>query len=437
LSLPPQHGCLNRLLHESEAAIIRGTDRIGGADIIQRARILADGLQLFRGSRVAVVSPHPEQIVIALAAAELAGCSIVLHRSGELPEQLADRWAVSAVVDASLEIGVRSRGCVEAFNPCVCIPTSGTTGEPKLVQQTMAALLGRIRRQPSEARMRWLLTYHPATFGGLQVILTALHDATDLIVVSQPSIRLLRDAALFHAVTHISGTPTFWRAFLMALGDRTCELKLKQITLGGEIADESILRTLRTKFPHTPIRHIYASTEAGSLFSVRDGRPGFPADWLETGADGVGLRVMDGVLQVRSPRVMLGYATPGESVVTDDGWLITGDQVELVGDRVYFRGRQDSILNIGGAKVRPEEVEDAILRLKGIADAYVYGVPNPLTGMVIAADIVLAPGESAGDLRQAITSQLRTSLESYKIPRLIKFVESITLTPAGKKQKSK
>jgi len=428
---------LNTLLGSSSAVLRRDDKPLSARGISASAVALADELQPFQGRRIGVLSPYADHIAVALAAGELANCSVVLYRANELPRDLVERWHVSAIIDSSLGVMAAGEYSPESALPYLYIPTSGTTGEPKLVQHTMHSLLGRIghRHDTFHERARWLLTYHPATFGGLQVLLTALHDGADLVAVSKPSIPALRDAALEHQVTHISATPTFWRGFLLALGDRASDLKVKQITLGGEIADEAVLQVLREKFPSVPIRHIYASTEAGALFSVRDGHPGFPAEWLTTGVDGVQLRIIDGILQVRSPRAMVGYAAPATSVTTNDGWLITGDQVDHVGHRVYFRGRQDSVLNVGGAKVKPEEIEEAILRIKEVADVHVYGVPNPLTGIVVAADIVPGPGKDAGDLRQLITARLRSVLEPYKIPRLIKFVESIPLSAAGKKQK--
>lgn len=428
---------LGALLRSSKAAILQDGMYTDANEMNEQAELLSRELVPFRGHRVVLVSPSANHILIALAAAELAQCSIVLYRGGELPHPLEKRWGVAAILGSSLDVRRSGWDAASETQSYVYMPTSGTTGEPKLVQQTMGALLGRIRRQNHlKERPRWLFTYHPATFGGLQVLLTALSDAADLITVSQPSVSALCEAALVHRVTHISGTPTFWRAFVMGLGEKIAELNLRQITLGGEIADEAVLLMLRSKFPDVAIRHIYASTEAGSLFSVRDGRAGFPAEWLKTGVDGVRLRILEGVLQVQSPRAMAGYATPAPSVLTEDGWLITGDQVEHVGDRVHFRGRQDSVLNVGGAKVKPEEVEEVILQMQEVMDAYVYGVRNPITGMVVGADIVPRSRMDESELRHVIAARLQSVLEPYKIPRLIRIVDSLTLSASGKKKKT-
>src|SRR4029077_2918568 len=129
-------------------------------------------------------------------------------------------------------------------------------------------------------------------------------------------------AAERHGVTHISGTPTFWRSFLLVAPPASLS-ELRQITMGGEAVDQPTLDRLRAAFPNAHITHIYASTEAGVVFSVHDGEEGSPAEWLEDVVQGVNLRVSDGMLEVKTSRGMLGYsdlATP----LTDDGWLRTG-----------------------------------------------------------------------------------------------------------------
>ena len=211
-------------------------------------------------------------------------------------------------------------------------------------------------------------------------------------------------------------------------------LPLRQITLGGEAVDQSILDALRETFPGARIIAIYASTEAGALFSVKDGRTGFPASWLQEGVEGCRLRISDSVLQVQSPRAMRGYL--GDATkrgVTDDGWLITGDVVEVMGDRVLFRGRVDNVLNVGGGKVMPEQVETALLDVPVVREARVYGIKNPIAGDVLAADVVLAQAVTEAEARKAIYSALSARLEPYKVPRIYRFVEKISVNAAGKK----
>ena len=134
------------------------------------------------------------------------------------------------------------------------------------------------------------------------------------------------------------------------------------VRLSGEIADQAVLDGLRALYPKANIGHAYASTEAGVGFEVLDEREGFPASFIgRPGA--VELKVEDGTLRVRSGRASSGYVSQGGGrIAKDDGFVDTGDAVELRGDRYHFVGRRDGVINIGGQKVHPEEVEAVINR---------------------------------------------------------------------------
>jgi acyl-CoA synthetase (AMP-forming)/AMP-acid ligase II len=397
-------------------------------DILARADDLARRIAGL--GRVAVVAERCEAIAAALLACEQADVELLLLRSAAVGE-----WGVAVVLNEALQV-VSSPGRAAKAGFGVLLTTSGTTGTPKLARHSKEKLLGRIRTAPASESVRWLLTYHPASFAGLQVLLTALVSGSEIAAVSAGSVPELAAAALEARPTHISGTPTFWRAFLMALGSRAAALPLRQITLGGELVDQQVLDRLRTMFPQAGVTHIYASTEAGALFAVKDGRAGFPARWLAEEVDGVALRISEGALEVRSPRAMLGYAGGGASPWLEDGWLRTGDLVELTGDRVYFRGRQDSMISVGGAKLTPEEVEAVLLEVPGVHEVRVFGIRNPITGQIVGAEIVAEPGVSRDELRTAVVRQAAARLAPYKVPRSIRFVESMALSQAGKKART-
>src|SRR5262249_14717527 len=142
--------------------------------------------------------------------------------------------------------------------------------------------------------------------------------------VVEPAERLPAEfvaAAQQFGVTHISGTPTFWRSFLMVC-DCHRLAHLRQITLGGEAIDQGTLDSVAAAFPAARITQIYASSEGGALFAVSDGRQGFPAEWLGHEVQGIRLRIRNGELEVLSPRRMIGYHAEGHSDPrADDGWL--------------------------------------------------------------------------------------------------------------------
>jgi acyl-coenzyme A synthetase/AMP-(fatty) acid ligase len=353
-----------------------------------------------------VQADRPSRVLAALAAAEVAGQGVLLARRAAAPGE----WQPGQGFSVTLE-------------------SSGTTGAPKRLCHDFDRLRGRLRGVAEEGA-RWLLTYDPGAFAGLQVMLTAA--AAGALLIALPGavsggggIAGLAEAARRHAVTHVSGTPSFWRAFLMALGD--AELPLRAVTLGGEAADQPLLDRLAERFPGARLRHIYASTEAGALFAVADGRAGFPAAWLDEAPDGLALRIADGVLEVRSPR-----AAPG--IADAEGWLSTGDLVERQDGRVLFAGRLDGLVNIGGVKVSPEAVERRLLAVGGVADAAVSAVPSPITGNLLTATIVPAPGADVEALRAALRAAT-ADLPPAARPRALTFADHIPLSAAGKKSR--
>ena len=209
--------------------------------------------------------------------------------------------SVPGVLEQLARMGLRARrprGEGSAFT--VSLMTSGTTGRPKLVRHNLESLLGRIPRTVGSAMncgQRWLISYQPTTFAGLQVILTALCTGAAVVRRANRSPRGLFAAAEQFAATHISGTPTFWRSFLLAARPDRC--RYNRSRWAGSRSTSLRSTGWRNGFRKRG-SPIYASSEAGSLFSVHDGSRGISARWLDA-APGVGLRIPSGVLEVQSP----------------------------------------------------------------------------------------------------------------------------------------
>jgi acyl-coenzyme A synthetase/AMP-(fatty) acid ligase len=235
----------------------------------------------------------------------------------------------------------------------------------------------------------------------------------------------------------MSGTPSHWRKLLMS--GAAAGFSPRYVRLSGEIADQAVLDGLAQAFPGASVGHAYASTEAGVGFAVNDGREGFPASLIGGGRDGVEMKVADGSLRIRSKRAAHAYVGKHAAALTDgDGFVDTGDMVELRGDRYYFVGRRGGIINIGGLKVHPEEIEAAINRHTGVRMSRAKSRRSPITGAIVVADVVLAPA-SAGrekEIREEILAQCRASLATHKVPAVIRFVEALDVTPAGKLARS-
>ena len=161
--------------------------------------------------------------------------------------------------------------------------TSGTTGKPKNIFHSFNSLTEKIKVNNLDFKIRWGLVYEHTRFAAMQVILQSLLSKSVLIIPDDFSFNSITKALLINRATHISATPTMWKKFL--LDGKLKKLDLKQITLGGEIAHQSLLNNLKKSFSKARITHIYASTEAGAGFSVKDNMEGFPAKWLTDGTD--------------------------------------------------------------------------------------------------------------------------------------------------------
>ena len=404
------------------------------AEIESDAAGLARHLAGLKCGRVILSTRRADRVIVSLLACRRAGCDLVLQRGMESLSDLVRAVGADAVMDDTLVPSAAGTGRATASGQVILL-TSGTTGVPKAAAHQLDRLLGLIPLERPEPPPRWLLTFAPASFAGLQVILTALVGHAPLAASSAPDMASLTRLALEVGPTAISGTPTFWRAFLPAMTGLEDRVPLRYATVGGEAVDQSTLDRIAAHFPKARITHIYASTEAGAAFAVRDGKAGFPAAWLGEDLGGVRLRAVDGVLQVNSARRMESYVSGQEMPVDGEGWLDTGDLVETVGDRVYFRGRQGTLINVGGNKVRPEEVEAAILQVPGVVDVQVKGLRNAITGELVGADIVVAPGLEA----QAVTNQVKQAMRSlppYAIPRIIRVVPHLAEIAGGKKRRS-
>ncbi|HEX3937120.1 MAG TPA: fatty acid--CoA ligase family protein [Xanthobacteraceae bacterium] len=319
--------------------------------------------------------------------------------------------------------------------------TSGTTGVPKMVVHSVAGLTAAFSQRKIDDDVVWATFYDIRRYGGLQIFLRAVLGGTSLVLSSsgEPVVEHLERLGR-HGVSHLLGTPTHWRRALMspAIG----KISPRYVRLSGEIADQAILDSLRKAFPAAVVSHAYASTEAGVAFEVRDGLAGFPAEFVERVRDGVEMKVLEGSLRIRSPRAATRYIGTGAALSDGDGFVDTGDVVELRDERYMFAGRRGGIINIGGLKVHPEEVEAVINRHPQVRMSLVRGKKNPITGAIVIADVVLNEtgqksetsdgGRDLNRVKGEILQHCRDVLPRYKVPAAISIVPALDVAATGK-----
>ena len=427
-------GSAASLFGRQQSVRLAGLGRALNVDLAGRNVLLRTSNQIFAALGLIALDGTAARIVIAPPDIKLEHLPAICQRAG-IDTVVGDdhTLALAGLAFAQLRLPPPGDAVKPSRQSEWVLFTSGTTGIPKMVAHSLEGLTGAI--QPAAAHdIVWGTFYDIRRYGGLQILLRALLGQASLILSDADE-----SAADFllrlgdHGVTHLTGTPSHWRRALMSPANSA--IQPRYVRLSGEIADQAILDNLRTRFPHVPVGHAYASTEAGVGFEVTDGLEGFPASYVgRSGA--VELKVVDGLLHVRSPRTAGRYVGSDEAL-TEEGWVNTGDMVELRGDRYFFAGRVGGIINVGGLKVNPEEVEAVINRHPGVRASRVSGRKNPFTGSVVVAEVVLA--DAANDnasFREAIMEACRQTLPAHKVPAMLRFVPALELTAGGKLSRS-
>lgn len=305
----------------------------------------------------------------------------------------------------------------------ITIFTSGTTGQPKRVVHSIQTLTRTVRMGDKYKGQIWAYAYNPTHMAGLQVFFQAFENQNTLVnVFNQPReyvYQQIRDKG----ITHISATPTFYR---LLLPFEQAYVSVVRVTLGGEKSDQHLYDSIAKIFPNAKINNVYASTEAGSLFAAKGDCFQLPDAIKDK------FKVVDDELLIH--KSLLGSS---DSFKFMDNYYHSGDLIEWV-DEVQglfrFKSRKNELINVGGYKVNPGEVEVAIMSIQGVRQAMVYGKANSILGNVLCADVVLEDGVELTELD--IKKVLGTQLQDFKVPRRIKFVEEISLTRTGKMKRS-
>jgi acyl-coenzyme A synthetase/AMP-(fatty) acid ligase len=315
--------------------------------------------------------------------------------------------------------------------------TSGTTGAPKLVLHTLTSLTAGIRDlDRKDEKTVWSTFYDIRRYGGLQVFLRAMLSGSSLVLSSpEESIPHFVERAAAHGVTHISGTPSHWRRALMSPSAHL--LQPQYIRLSGEPVDQAILNRLRATWPGARIVHAFASTEAGVAFEVCDERAGFPEEFLASRFQGLELKVNEGTLRIRSARCARRYLGNNAPRLKDDeGFVNTADLIEVRNGRCHFAGRRDGVINVGGLKVYPEEVEAVIAHHPGVDTCLVRAKQSPITGAVVIAEVVLREDGTLRTQRSSVQEDIlqlcRESLPAHKVPVAINLVPMLAIAGSGK-----
>ena len=301
--------------------------------------------------------------------------------------------------------------------------TSGTTGRPKKVSHTFHSFTRNVKKHNKLENDVWAFAYNPTHMAGLQVFFQALLNQNTLIYIFGESLKNIPTLIKKYQVTNISATSTFYRNVLPYLQDDIYSI-IKRVTFGGEKFDAALVMKLNSIFPNAKMINVYASTEAGSLFAAKGDEFEIKAEYQQ-------------LIKISAENELcIHYSLLGVSlhVQEKNEWFHTGDLVEMVDQNHFkFLSRQSDMINVGGYKVNPFEVEDLLIQLPGVNDILVKSKKNSVTGELLVADVVKDSKIDGKELKIAIKKYAAAHLQEWKVPRIIKFVDELPSTRTGKK----
>lgn len=296
--------------------------------------------------------------------------------------------------------------------------SSGSTGESKASVLDFDRLLAKFQAaRPGYRTLVFLLLDH---IGGINTLFHVLCHGGTIITTRDRSPDDVCAAVAAHRIQLLPTTPTFLRMLLIAEASKRHDLSsLEIVTYGTEPMPASTLAAIREALPRVRFKQTYGLSELGILpTQSRDSS----SLWLKLGNTGFEHRIVDGVLWLKSDTAMLGYLN-APSPFDADGWFNTQDVVEVDGEYLRILGRKSELINVGGEKVHPTEIENVLLQLDNVKDVTVCGRPNPVTGEVVAAKITPLGPEDPDLFKQRVRQFCRGRLERYKVPAVIEIIE--------------
>ena len=327
--------------------------------------------------------------------------------------------------EATVETGRQSahpfyRTLRRAASPGLVLFSSGTTGRHKAAVHDLSGLLEKFV-VPRHC-YRTLVFLQLDHIGGVNTLFYTLSNRGAAVVAPGRLPRDVCEAIAEHQVELLPTSPTFLNLLLLSEEHLRHDLSsLKLITYGTEPMPERTLKRIHETLPNVRLLQTYGLSELGILRSQSRGSDSL---WMRVGGEGYETKVVDGRLFIKAQSAMLGYLN-APSPFDADGFFDTGDLVEVEGEWLRVLGRESELINVGGNKVFPTEVENALLGLENVEDVAVHGEPNPFTGQVVVATVCLSYEEDPAAFKTRMRLFCHDKLAAYKIPAKVRFLDSV------------
>ena len=308
--------------------------------------------------------------------------------------------------------------------------SSGTTGKPKVMIQNLTNLISLIKIPRKQKSLKFIILLMFDHIGGLNTLLNCLISGTPFVIPSNRNPSSIISTIEKHQVNVLPTTPTFLN--LMMMDDSFSSIKLhslKLITYGTERMSEGLLKKLNSNLPKIKLLQTFGTSETGILKTTSKSSSSLFFKIIDEEKE---YKIINDELFLRSKTQVNGYVNHNNDNFKGDGWYATEDLVEEDGDGyIKIIGRKNNIINVGGLKVLPKEIEDLINSVDGVDDSTAYGESNNLVGNIVCVKVYTSSTDTR-ELKNKITSACRNNLDKYKVPVKI-FFQKLEMTNRGKK----
>jgi long-chain acyl-CoA synthetase len=321
----------------------------------------------------------------------------------------SDQWTIQRrPITATHELIQKLRA---SNDPGLVLFSSGSTGKSKAALHNFSFLLEKFQVPRKRlCTLTFLLLDH---IGGINTLLYTVSNGGIVVSVNSRDPDAICDAIEKFKVELLPTSPTFLNLLLISEAYKRHDLSsLTLVTYGTEVMPESTLQRIHEALPNVTLQQTYGLSELGILRSKSKSSDSL---WVKVGGEGYETKIVDGILWLRARSAMLGYLN-APSPFDEEGWMNTGDMVEVDGEYIRILGRKSEIINVGGQKVFPSEVESVLLQMQNVKDAVVLGEPHPITGRIVIARVNLADPEDPREFKKRMFAFCREKLPSYKIP---------------------
>jgi acyl-CoA synthetase (AMP-forming)/AMP-acid ligase II len=323
------------------------------------------------------------------------------------------------------------RQLTEAGHAGLVLFTSGTTGDPKAAVQDLSRLQLRYAQPRSAGKM--LAFMHMDHIGGINTMMFSLSHGGTLVVPKTRSPHDVARAIQDHRIETLPVSPTFLNLFLLSGAFESFDLSsLRRITYGSEPMPESLLAQLANKLPGVELLQTYGTTELGILKSKSESNQSL---WMRLGGDGYETKVVEGRLWVKSQTSMVGYLNAPRAL-DSDGFMDTGDAVEVRGEWFRILGRKAELINVGGTKVSPVEIESVLTEMPCVREVAIISREHPLLGQVVEAKVVLEDGIAPLDFKSMMRAHCKDRLPAEAIPVKATVVQGTLATDRFKRDRT-